>query len=64
MNVEDLRIYKSENPVNVEVPFRHCFSGIKTVDATDTRKAVDPMEGFLKSVDKTVDQVPFKVKEG
>jgi len=25
---------------------------------------VDQMEGFLKSVDQTVDQTPLKVKEG
>jgi len=35
-----------------------------SVDATDTWKAVDPMEGFLKCVDQTVDQTPLKVKEG
>jgi hypothetical protein len=35
-----------------------------TVDSQDTRKAVDPMEGFLKSVDQNVDQAPSKVKEG
>lgn len=28
------------------------------------RKAVDQMEGFLKSVDQNVDQAPSKVKEG
>jgi hypothetical protein len=35
-----------------------------TVDSQDTRKAFDQMEGFLKSVDQNVDQVPSKVKEG
>jgi hypothetical protein len=43
---------------------REMFLRYDTVDATDTRKAVDQMEGFLKSVDLTVDQVPLKVKEG
>ena len=43
---------------------REMFLRYDTVDATDTRKAVDQMEGFLKSVDLTVDQAPLKVKEG
>jgi hypothetical protein len=43
---------------------REMFLRYDTVDATDTRKAVDQMEGFLKSVDLTVDQVPLTVKEG
>ncbi|WP_435550210.1 integrase [Desulfobacterium sp. N47] len=43
---------------------REMFLRYDTVDATDTRKAVDQMEGFLKSVDQTVDQAPLKVKEG
>jgi integrase len=43
---------------------REMFLRYDTVDATDTRKAVDQMEGFLKSVDQTVDQTPSKVKEG
>ena len=43
---------------------REMFLRYDTVDATDTRKAVDQMEGFLKSVDLNVDQVPSKVKEG
>jgi hypothetical protein len=42
---------------------REMFRRYGTVDATDTRKAVDQMEGFLKSVDQTVDQVPSKAKE-
>jgi hypothetical protein len=40
------------------------FLRYDSVDATDTRKDVDQMEGFLKSVDQNVDQVPSKVKEG
>ena len=43
---------------------REMFLRYDSVDATDTRKAVDQMEGFLTSVDKTVDQVPSNVKEG
>ena len=43
---------------------REMFLRYDTVDATDTKKAVDQMEGFLKSVDLNVDQVPSKVKEG
>ena len=43
---------------------REMFLRYDTVDAADTRKAVDQMEGFLKSVDQTVDQEPLKVKEG
>ena len=39
---------------------REMFLRYDTVDATDTRKAVDQMEGFLKSVDQTVDQDPQK----
>jgi len=35
-----------------------------TVDVVDTLKAVDQMEGFLKSVDQNVDQAPSKAKEG
>ena len=35
-----------------------------SVDAADTRKAVDQMEGFLKSVDQNVDQAPQKEKRG
>ena len=41
---------------------REMFLRYDTVDAMDTRKAVDQMEGFLKSVDQTVDQVPLKEK--
>jgi integrase len=43
---------------------REMFLRYDTVDAADTRKAVDQMEGFLKSVDQTVDQVPLKATEG
>jgi len=43
---------------------REMFLRYDTVDAKDTRKAVDQMEGFLKSVEQTVDQVPLKAKEG
>jgi len=39
---------------------REMFLRYDTVDATDTRKAVDQMEGFLKSVD----QVPLESKKG
>lgn len=37
---------------------REMFLRYDSVDATDTRKAVDQMEGFLTSVDQTVDQTP------
>lgn len=43
---------------------REMFLRYDTVDATDTRKAVDQMEGFLKTVDLTVDQAPLQRKEG
>lgn len=43
---------------------REMFLRYDTVDSLDTRKAVDQMERFLKSVDQNVDQVPLKVKEG
>ena len=43
---------------------REMFLRYDTVDSNDTRKAVAQMEGFLKSVDQNVDQVPSKVKEG
>jgi integrase len=43
---------------------REMFLRYDTVDVTDTRKAVDQMEGFLKSVDQTVDQERLKQKEG
>jgi integrase len=43
---------------------REMFLRYDTVDSLDTRKAIDQMEGFLKSVDQNVDQVPSKVKEG
>jgi hypothetical protein len=39
---------------------REMFLRYDTVDAADTRKAVDQMEDFLKSVD----QEPLKAKEG
>ena len=35
---------------------REMFLRYDTVDSSDTRKAVDQMEGFLKSVDQNVDQ--------
>jgi hypothetical protein len=41
---------------------REIFLRYDTVDANDTRKAVDQMEGFLKSVDQTVGQAPSKEK--
>lgn len=43
---------------------REMFLRYDTVDSQDTRKAVDQMEGFLKSVDQNVDQAPSKIKEG
>jgi integrase len=43
---------------------REMFLRYDTVDESDRRKAVDQMEGFLKSVDQNVDQVPSNVKEG
>ncbi len=43
---------------------REMFLRYDTVDSQDTRKAVDQMEGFLKSVDQTVDQAPSEAKEG
>jgi integrase len=43
---------------------REMFLRYDTVDATDTRKAVDQMESFLKSVDQNVDQAPLQRKEG
>ncbi|MEE9913203.1 MAG: site-specific integrase [Deltaproteobacteria bacterium] len=43
---------------------REMFLRYDTVDSNDTRKAVDQMEGFLKSVDQNVDQAPSKAKEG
>ena len=43
---------------------REMFLRYDTVDATDTRKAVNQMEVFLTNVDQTVDQVPQKAKEG
>jgi len=43
---------------------REMFLRYDTVDSNDTRKAVAQMEGFLKSVDQNVDQVPSKAEEG
>ncbi len=43
---------------------REMFLRYDTVDAADTWKAVDQMEGFLRSVDQTVDQTPQKEKRG
>jgi hypothetical protein len=43
---------------------REMFLRHDTVDAEDTWKAVDQMEGSLKSVDQNGDQVPLKQKEG
>ena len=42
---------------------REMFLRYDTVDAKDIKKAVNQMEGFLESVDQTVDQVPIKAKE-
>ncbi len=42
---------------------REMFLRYDTVDATDTLKAVNQMEGFLTSVDLNVDQEPEKAKE-
>lgn len=42
---------------------REMFLRYDMVDVLDTRKAVDQMEGFLKSVDQNVDQVAPKEKE-
>jgi integrase len=39
---------------------REMFLRYDTVDMADALKAVDQMEGFIKSVDQTVDQVPQK----
>ena len=41
---------------------RAMFLRYDTVDEQDTRKAIDQMEGFLKSVDQIVDQVPQNEK--
>lgn len=38
---------------------REMFLRYDTVDSLDTHKAVDQMEGFLKSVDQNVDQTPL-----
>jgi integrase len=38
---------------------REMFLRYDTVDSADTRKAVEQLEGFLKSVDQNVDQVPL-----
>jgi len=43
---------------------REMFLRYDTVDSSDIRKAVDQMEGFLKSVDQNVDQAPLKEREG
>jgi hypothetical protein len=43
---------------------REMFLRYDTVDASDTKKAVDPMEGFLKSGDQNVDQAPQKSTGG
>ncbi len=42
---------------------REMFLRYDTVDAKDIKKAVNQMEGFLESVDQTVDQVPIKAKK-
>lgn len=39
------------------------FLRYDTVDETDTRNAVDRMQGFLKNVDQTVDQTPSVAQE-
>ena len=41
---------------------REMFLRYDTVDEADKRKAVDQMEGFLKSVDQNVDQAPSTEK--
>ena len=41
---------------------REMFLRYDTVDEADKRKAVDQMEGFLKSVDQNVDQAPSNEK--
>lgn len=43
---------------------REMFRRYDSVDDEDTRRAVDQMEGFLKSVDQNVDQTPSEAKEG
>jgi hypothetical protein len=43
---------------------REMFLRYDTVDSSDIRKAVEQMEGFLKSVDQNVDQVPLNIKKG
>jgi integrase len=43
---------------------REMFLRYDTVDREDTRKAIEQMEGFLKSGDQNGDQVPLKQKEG
>jgi len=43
---------------------REMFLRYDTVDASDTKKAVDQMEGFLKSGDQNVDQAPQKSTGG
>jgi len=40
------------------------FDRYNKIDPDDKSKAVDQMEGHLKSVDQNVDQVPLKRKEG
>jgi hypothetical protein len=50
--------------------FRDCVDILKNIQVylyrlnPDARKAVDQMEGFLKSVDQNVDQAPLKATEG
>jgi hypothetical protein len=44
--------------ININIIYRKVFFRYDSVDATDTRKAVEQMEGFLKSVDQTVDKTP------
>lgn len=43
---------------------REMFLRYDAVDSLDTRKVVDQMKRFLKSVDQNVDQLPLKAKEG
>jgi hypothetical protein len=38
---------------------REMFLRYDSVDAEDTNKAIEQMEGFLESVDQNVDQVPL-----
>jgi len=43
---------------------REMFDRYNTVDVEDTRKAIDQLQGYLQSVDQTVDQEPQNRKKG